>query len=213
MNKIPCAPLALALLVAVTGCDSLADDVPVGEDQSALTDLGSTQTTAGLTCKNVGRRWQVCGSASRSKLVLGAGIRFFKPGPDGTLVAASEEHSSCAAALADETVPTFVRDGARSACGSVFARATGALRHAVPVLVDADGARLFYDVLSAREKEIAHRAVTDLVSRAPDSTAIGCEFGPDFSISCWGGGYMCAAWVDEDGPGAQCWECEVADCN
>ena len=166
-----------------------------------------------LKCKDVSGRWQICGDAGRNKLVLGVGIHVMKPSQDGTLVAASDVHPSCDAALADESVPASVRRQAETVCGDVFAQAVGSLATPVPVLVDTQGNLLSYDFLSRDERLIVGQAVNDIRAHDPGGQAIGCSLGPGIAISCWGGGWMCAAWIDEDGPGRQCWACDVADCD
>jgi hypothetical protein len=181
--------------------------------ESALGVTGSTGTTAKLKCRNVGSRWQVCGDASRTKILVGVGIRFYKPDASGALVAASDTHASCDAALADTTVPSFARSGAEAVCGQVYALAMGELTAPVPVIVNTRGTVLSYGSLSADEQRVVNRAVLDLIAADPGVQAIGCGFGPGLAISCWGNGKICSAWIDEDGVGAQCSPCQIATCD
>lgn len=202
-----------SVLVATVGCGVSTTEEAVSSQGAGLT-LSSGGATASLKCRNVGSRWQICGDASRTKILAGVGIRFFKPGPDGALVAASTTHASCSAALADTSVPVATRDAARPLCGQLFAVTTGELTAPVPVVVDPTGAVLSWDTLSVDQRRVVGRAVGEVLSRDPGTQAIGCDLGPGLSISCWGNGKMCAAWIDEDGSaGAQCWTCEVADCS
>jgi len=165
-----------------------------------------------LKCKDVSPRWQICGAVSSSKLVLGAGIRFMEYLPDGTLAAASALHQSCQAALADGSIPELVRQQSKAVCSGLFVEALDSVAISVLALEDTEGKKLFYNRLSYDERRMVKQAVTALRASDPGDQPSGCTIGPDFAVSCWGGGWMCAAWIDEDGADAACWECEIADC-
>ena len=193
--------LAVAVLIGAPVYPALADET-----------LSTVPAAVGeLKCKNVSDRWQICGDAGRTKLVLGVGVRFMEVARSGIL-SVGATHASCASALADEAVPSAVRERAAATCGEVFARAIAAAPVSAPVLLDQEGLQLPYDLLPGDHQRVVDRAVTDLRAFAPE-VEIGCQLGPGISISCWGGGKMCAAWVDEDGPGAQCFTCDIADCD
>ena len=186
------------------------------EEQAEALGLSSGQAPAELKCRNVSRRWQICGDANRKKLVLGVGIRFMHLDPSDRLTAVGGVHPTCAGALADSAVPSSVRAAAAPQCGRVFAASVGSLTETPagsvrPLLVDGVGKVLAPASLSPEKERELQRAVGDVVSRKPDAVAIGCMIDGG-GISCWAAGHMCAAWIDEDGLGGQCWKCEIADC-
>jgi hypothetical protein len=200
------------VLLAAAGC-AVEEGGELDEPLASDVIITGEPATAALKCKNVGGRWQICGDASRTKLVAGVGIRFFKPGPNNTMVAASATHPSCDAALADTSVPTVVRNDSTALCGDVFAKTVAEFPGPLPTLVDERGSPVLYGELSGQMRAVVDRAVGDLVAREPGVQALGCGFGPGIGVSCWGGGYMCAAGVDEDGVHGGCWKCEIADCD
>lgn len=185
----------------------------LSKSEGALGVTAAPAATAKLKCRNIGNtRWQICGDVSRNRFVFGAGVRFYQPDVTGSLVAVGAEHPSCEAALQDPSVPSSVRGAAAAACGRAYADATGALDVPVPVLVDQRGASMAYGTLTTDQRRTVDEAAGAVLASNPGTTALGCAFGPGLSISCWGGGKMCAAWIDEDGAGSQCWTCEIADC-
>lgn len=205
--------LMSSVLVSMFACGvPLEASEEAASQASALGVTGSTGPTAKLKCRNVGSRWQVCGDASRTKILVGVGIRFYKPDSSGVMVEASDTHASCSAALADTSVPSFARVAAEHECGKLFAMATGELTAPVPVIVNTRGETLAWGGLTADQQRVVNKAVLDLVAADPGVQTIGCGFGPGLAISCWGGGKICSAWIDEDGLGAQCSPCQIANC-
>ena len=68
-----------------------------------------------LTCRDVSPRWQLCGSASRTRLVAGVGIRFNKIDPNGRIVE-SRSYANCSKLAADRTIPAKIRAKAAGPC-------------------------------------------------------------------------------------------------
>jgi len=68
-----------------------------------------------LSCRNVSRRWQVCGSVSRTRFVAGVGIRFNQFDPNGRIVA-SRYYDDCGKLAADRTIPADIRAKAAGPC-------------------------------------------------------------------------------------------------
>jgi hypothetical protein len=183
-------------------------------DTDGVDDLaGDGREPVALKCKNVSGRWQICGSASRKKLVVGVGLHFMEYDPSGNLVSASDDHSSCESALADRSVPSTVRAKASALCGSVYAQTFAAFAYPIPLLVDSRGGVIAYNAIDGDLRQVADQAVDDLIASDPGVAEIGCSVGPGISISCWGGGHMCAAWVEDGEVDGQCWECTLADCD
>ncbi|HTE56729.1 MAG TPA: hypothetical protein VK698_38010 [Kofleriaceae bacterium] len=79
-------------------------------------------------------------------------------------------------------------------------------------LTDRNGRPITYESRNTQEKQTIDHGVDSFVDRNGGREPLGCMLETPFSISCWGFGFMCAAWIDEDGAGSQCWRCEVADC-
>lgn len=80
-------------------------------------------------------------------------------------------------------------------------------------LYDVQGREFSYTSRTADERRVIDRALRDFAAEGGGPVPLGCQTGPGISISCWGFGKMCAAWIDEDGIGGQCWTCTVADCS
>jgi hypothetical protein len=79
-------------------------------------------------------------------------------------------------------------------------------------LIDSTGATISYASRTAEERRAIDRSIDAFVARRGGREPVGCSLGPDLEVSCWGFGFMCAAWLDSDGVGAQCWRCDIADC-
>ena len=80
-------------------------------------------------------------------------------------------------------------------------------------LSDSRGRAVTYESRTALEKDVIDHGIdTFIAADRGGREPLGCMVD-GLSISCWGFGWMCAAWIDDDGAGGQCWECEVAECD
>jgi hypothetical protein len=103
-------PAAMSLLVAIACALVL---LAPGESFS------SQQVKKPLKCVNVSRRWQLCGSGSRTHLTAGVGIRFNRIDPNGRIVA-SRSYDDCSKLAADGTLPADIRAKAARQCKQGF---------------------------------------------------------------------------------------------
>jgi len=72
-----------------------------------------------LKCIDVSRRWQLCGSGSKTHFTAGVGIRFNKIDPNGKIVA-SRTYEDCGKLASDNTLPAAIRKKAASQCRQNF---------------------------------------------------------------------------------------------
>lgn len=78
-----------------------------------------------LKCIDVSRRWQLCGSGSKTHLTAGVGIRFNEIDPNGKIVA-SRSYDDCDKLAGDKTLSADVRAEAARQCRQSFHPATEA---------------------------------------------------------------------------------------
>jgi hypothetical protein len=89
-----------------------AEPISAAAETENITDTPREQK---LSCRDVSRRWQVCGSVSRTKFVAGIGIRFNRIDPNGRIVA-SRSYDDCGKLAADRTIPADIRAKAAGPC-------------------------------------------------------------------------------------------------
>jgi len=119
------AALACALVVLASSAGSLAltrEEAPTTAapgNPDVISARPPRPMPKPLKCINVSRRWQLCGSASKTQLTAGVGIRFNRIDPKGRIVA-SRSYDDCGKLAADDTLPADVRARAVRQCKRSF---------------------------------------------------------------------------------------------